>query len=375
MPIAIVVPEVGEVGMDLLFVDWLRREGDRVEAGDPLFELDTDKTTVEVQAFASGTLAGQLIAAGERVAPRQVVGYLLQEGESIDVLAATDASTVEEPVLSEPAVAEGEPDSTPAERRHRVAATPRARAFAREHEIDLELVDAAHPGRTITMQEVEEWMASKAPGGGSGSERSRQAVARRTAAAWKEIPHFHLRLQADVTDALVHCRPTTAVCAAAARALALHPECNLEWHGEDVRRRAAVDLGLLVASDAGLLLPTLPRADTLPLSVLESRLRELTERARAGRLRPDDLATRSLTISNLGMFAVDGFDAVISAPDVLLLSVGRTRTQPRWFGDGWSARQVIDLTLAVDHRALDGVEAARFLGTLEELLAAPSRLT
>lgn len=372
MPVEVIVPEVGEVGMELVFVDWLRDEGDRIEVGNPLFELDTDKTTVEVEAYAGGVLAGRRVTAGDTVVARQVIAYLLQDGETADALGSITAPS------SEPAQ---DTTTTPSPvdlhreggERPRVRATPRARAFAREHDIDLSEFRARADGGLITVDDVQDQLAAlealREP-----VSRARAAAASRTAQAWREIPHFHLRLEIDATDAVAQYRPTTAICAAAARALAAHPECNLEWHGDEVRRRDTVDLGLLVTTDTGLLLPTLRLADSLSASELDRRLRELTERARAGRLHPDDLAPRSLTVSNLGMFAVDGFDAVISAPDILLLSVGRTRTKPRWSGDGWRARQVFEATLAVDHRALDGAEAARLLGTIEDLLQVPSRL-
>lgn len=369
MPVEVIVPEVGEVGMDLVFVGWLRDEGDRVEIGDALFELDTDKTTVEVEAYAAGVLTGRCAAGGDKVVPRQVVAFLLQEGESAEALASSSAASAEAPP-GEPGLfrSAGRIDGE----RSRVRATPRARAFAREHGIDLSEVGSPAGGGLITVEDVQVHIA--ACDEREVVPRARVAASARTARAWREIPHFHLRLEIDVTDAVAHHRPTTAICAAVARALAAHPECNLEWSAGDVRRRNTVDLGLLVTTDAGLLLPTVRRADSMSVNELDKQLRELATRARAGRLRPDDLGPRSLTVSNLGMFAVDGFDAVISAPDVLLLSVGRTRTQPRWSGDGWRARQVLEVTLAVDHRALDGADGARLLGTVEELLLEPSRL-
>lgn len=372
MPVEVVVPEVGEVGMELVFVDWLRAEGERVEIGDPLFELDTEKTTVEVQAYAAGVLVERRVAAGDTVAPRQVIAFLMQEGESPEGLTVNGETSRAESEQERPT--RPQVDVKPSDDgRPRVRATPRARAFAREHGIDLADLHGRGGGGMITLQDVEAQLAPRdAPG--DSSARVRASVARRTAEAWREIPHFHLRLEIDVTEAVGLYRPTTVICAATARALAAHPECNLEWRAGDVRRRDTIDIGLLVSTEAGLLLPTLAQVDALPAAVLDARLRELTARARAGQLRPDDLAPRSLTVSNLGMFAVDGFDAVISAPDVLLLSVGRTRTQPRWGGDGWRARQIIEVTLAVDHRALDGAEAAGLLGSIEELLLEPSRL-
>lgn len=383
MAVDIIVPDMGEHGMELHFVRWLSQEGEAVSVGDPLFEIDTDKTTVEVEAYAAGTLAGLRVAAGDTVQPRQVVGVLLSAGETLESAVGPLLSDDARPSASKAAEQQASPETGRASRDgSRTRATPRARRLAREHGIDLERLEGSGTGGMIVQSDVEAALAVA----GASAERSthaageesvvqpRRKVAERTQRSWREIPHFHLRLEVDVTDVLRSLRPTTAVCAAAARALARHPECNLEWTGNELRRRNSVDIGLLVASDHGLLLPTLPRVDSLSPAELDTAIRAAGDRARAGRLAPRDLQPRSLTVSNLGMFSVDSFDAVISAPDVLLLAVGRSRTKPIWFTDTFRPRTTIELTLAVDHRALDGAEAARMLGTLEELLHDPTRL-
>ena len=192
--------------------------------------------------------------------------------------------------------------------------------------------------------------------------------------AWRTIPHFYLRLGADVTAAVGEARPTTLICAAAVRALARHPECNLEWEGTELVRRDRLDLGLLVDTPRGLLLPRVVNADRLTLADLDVAIDAAVTRARTGTLKTVDFGPRSLTVSNLGMFAVDSFAGVIAAPDVMLLSVGRFRTVPVWDGQAFEPRQVVELTLSVDHRAIDGADAGRFLTTLESLLREPAGL-
>jgi pyruvate dehydrogenase E2 component (dihydrolipoamide acetyltransferase) len=204
--------------------------------------------------------------------------------------------------------------------------------------------------------------------------KARRNVAELTSTSWRTIPHFYLRLEADVTAALALARPTTIFCAASARALARHPECNLEWQGERLVRRERVDLGLLVDTPNGLLLPIVRAADRLALSDLAGAIGEAAARARSSGLKRTDFGPRSLTVSNLGMFAVDSFSGVIAPPDVLLLAVGRIRTVPRWYGEVFRPRQVADLTLSVDHRAIDGADAGRFLTALESILADPDEL-
>jgi pyruvate dehydrogenase E2 component (dihydrolipoyllysine-residue acetyltransferase) len=379
MTVEVVIPEMGEYGMELKFVRWLRRDGESVSVGQALFEVDTDKTTVEVEAYAAGTLTDLRVSEGEIVQPRQIVAVIVADDEALEGLsgeqapAAAETGGSPEVRISSPSSARtatsGEPPTV------RVRATPRARRLAREHRLDLGRLSGTGSGGMIVERDVENALANASlatPTPTMAQVRAR--VAERTQHAWQEIPHFHLRLEVDVTETLQALRPTAAVCAAAARALARHPECNLEWRNGDLVRRDRIDLGLLVDTNEGLLLTTIPRPETIPASKLEATIHALADRARRGRLTSDDLGPRSLTVSNLGMFAVDGFDAVITSPDVLLLSVGRSRTKPVWLADTFQPRQVIELTLAVDHRALDGAEAARMLDTLEGQLRDPSNL-
>jgi pyruvate dehydrogenase E2 component (dihydrolipoamide acetyltransferase) len=203
----------------------------------------------------------------------------------------------------------------------------------------------------------------------------RLAVAASTAASWRTIPHFYLTLEADVSAGLARARPTALICSGIARSLGQHPELNLAWDNERLVRRDAVDLGLLVDTPRGLLLPVIRGADRLSLASMQAAIDAAASRARSGQLRPDDYGPRSLSVSNLGMFSVDRFTGVIAAPDIMLIAIGRLRTVPRWESDNWRPRRVTDLTLSVDHRALDGAAGARFLSTLEKVLADPGTLT
>jgi pyruvate dehydrogenase E2 component (dihydrolipoamide acetyltransferase) len=396
----VVVPEVGEVGGDLTFVGWLKQEGDQVRAGEPIFEIDTGKATVEIEALADGTLVGLSVGSGEIVQPRQVIGRILVEGEQ-DLPTSTtagpgavssspaplpaDSHTDERAARAIPTAAEPQPVA-----RAPVGASPRARRLAAEAGIDLASIIGSGPDGMVTERDVQSAVDARAGWGeevrvtspsatapsiapADVAERARRAVADRTLGAWRQIPHFYLSLEADVTQTFGLARPTVVTVAAFARALAAHPECNLEWKGDSVVRRTTVDLGLLVDTPHGLLLPAVRDADHLDLAALAAALEAAVARARAGSLSSGDLAPRSATISNLGMFAVDRFAAVIAAPDPLTLAVGRARTAPRWNGAGWSPATVVDLTLSVDHRALSGAAAGRLLSTLEAILGDPEK--
>lgn len=369
MKLDVVIPEVGEAGMEVTFAGWLRAEGDEVREGDPLFELDTAKSIMEVQAFASGTLTGLRVSQGDPVSPQQVVAQIetQQTAEPRGQIAATDAA--EPPPAASYQAAQpsssstAEPAATSVDRAGQ--ASPRARRLAAERGIDLGTLEGSGPGGIITERDV--LGVRDQP---SESERVRQAVARRTVESWQTIPHFSLRLEADVTDALQGLRPMALVSSVAVRALIEHPEYNLGWDADRPATRERVDLGILVDTPNGLLLPAVRRAEKLEPTQLEAAIRAAAERARAGALDVQDAGSHSITISNLGMFAVDEFTGVIPTGDVLLLSLGRVREVPRHRGGEVVNRRVVTITLSADHRALSGADAARLLTTFERILAA-----
>lgn len=382
MAIEIVIPEVGEGGMEITFVQWLCDEGDAVVEGDLIFEVDTDKSTLEVESFASGRISDLRVQAGDIVEPHQVVALLLQNGEESDDVAVggTEPSEAEvrESALPQPAQSSGIESRTRERAAEAAEASPKARRIAKERGVDLTGVAGTGPDGIITAGDVEAQAlggdSADADAGTDRAERIRRAVAEVTVNSWRTVPHIHLGLDADVTDALGRTRPMTLLCAAVAGALKRRPEMNLRWDGTELIRRATVDLGILLDTPKGLLLPTVRDADRMEGDELTDVLRSLGERARTGSLRPEELGARSISISNLGMHAVDRFTGVIAHPDTLLLSAGRVRTVARWVADTWQPRQVMELQLSLDHRVFDGADGGRFLDTLERLLAAPDHI-
>lgn len=377
----VIVPEVGELGMEVTFVRWLKQPGDEVAAGDPLFEVDTEKSVMVVEAYASGTLVDVRVGEGVTVAPRDVIGRLLGPGEAL-TNGDTEAPSIQgEPpgtVESSSAVPAAAPPAAPAPAPGAVSGrlSPRARRVAEELGVSTDGLAGSGPDGLVTESDVRAAARDAGAGGSKSSdipvsERARRAVAELTTASWQTIPHFYLQLEADVDAALELARPTPLIMAAVAQALVRHPECNLAWDGAVPARRQSVDLGLLVDAPAGLLITVVKDADELDLGDMTTAVREAAERARAGKLAAMDLGARSLTVSNLGMYSVDRFSAVIPRPDILTLAVGRTRTTTRWQGTTARPVKVMDLTLSVDHRALDGAAAARFLSSLEAVLADP----
>jgi pyruvate dehydrogenase E2 component (dihydrolipoamide acetyltransferase) len=399
MAFDVIVPEVGEVGMEVVFVRWLKAEGDEVSIGDVLFEVDTEKSIMEVEAYAAGMLADLAVAEGDIIQTRQVIARILEPGDAPGASSAGAASqaattTTDSPPPSGstgtvssssavPATSSPAASSTDGGRR---GLSPRARRIARELGVDPTDIAGTGPDGLVTEADIRAAAHAPADEGSAASEprqapappdaeiveRSRRAVAALTTRSWQSVPHFYLQLEADVEEGLKLAKPTALMCAATARALARHPECNLGWEEDRPVPRDSVDLGLLVDAPVGLLITVIKDAQELDLEAMAAAVAAAAERARSGSLSAVDLGARSLTISNLGMYAIDRFAAVIPTPDVLTLAVGRTRTVPLWDDSRFAPRKVIDLTLSVDHRALDGAATARFMTTLESILGDPA---
>ena len=404
----VIVPEVGELGMEVTFVRWLKSAGDDIAVGDELFEVDTEKSVMVVEAYAAGTLVELTAREGDIIAPRDVIGRILAPGESFESRLTTPAADPHplasplstpssggspgagDPSSSAPATGPG--DSSPpglATGTRRGGISPRARRVAAKLGVDIAGLEGSGPDGLITEGDVRAaagqatTSTAKTPSVADASapadsvdaaklERARRAVAHLTTSSWQSIPHFYLELEADVEAALSVAKPTPLVCAAVAQALLRHPDCNLGWEGDRPVRRDGVDLGLLVDTPNGLLVAVIPDAHALDLVSTAEAIRDAAGRARSGKLGALDMRPRSLTISNLGMYSVDRFSAVIPTPDVMALAVGRTKTAAWWDGTAFVPRRTMDLTLSVDHRALDGAAAARLLSTLETILADPA---
>lgn len=363
------MPQVGETGDEVAFVRWLKSEGDAVREGEPLFELDTSKAVVEVEAFAAGTLARLRAEPGDLVRPHQVVAVLLGAGEELP-----DESIGYQPAQVVVNPPEGH-IATVAKPIERGRATPKAKQLASERGIELSQISGTGPGGLVTERDIDAAGGAHDAPTTPRTDRVRKAVAESTLTSWRTIPHFYLTLEADLSQGLTQSKPMALLVAAVARTLGMHPELNLTWEGDQLRRRESIDIGVLVDTPRGLLLPRVRNADRMNLPAVQEAITAAADRARAGQLRPDDYGPRSISISNLGMYSVDRFSGVIAAPDVMLLAVGRVRTVPRLESDSWRPRQVSDLTLCVDHRAIDGAAGGQFLATLEASLAKPEDLT
>jgi pyruvate dehydrogenase E2 component (dihydrolipoamide acetyltransferase) len=393
------VPRLGQ-GMETgTIVKWLKAEGDEVAKGEPLYELDTDKVTQEVEAEAEGVLLKIAIPEGE-VPVGTTIAFIGEAGESVPDVSGNgkvEVETAAEPVAAEeaPEPKAGEPPEPPApvERRpgERIKASPLARRIARERGIDLASIRGTGPEGRIIAEDVDRAgvaparAAAAAPPGEVESvplTSIRRTIARRLTEAWT-VPVFQLQVSADMAraDALVagarELHPEvrvsvtdllTKVCASA---LQRHPDVNVSFTDEALLRHPSANVGIAVAAPQGLVVPVVKSAERLSLAEIAAVRADLVDRARNQKLRADDMAGGTFTISNLGMFGVEAFVAVLNPPQAAILAVGTTEDRPVARDGAVVVRPTMTMTLTVDHRAVDGAPAAQFLQTVKAMLEEP----
>ena len=352
---------------------WSVAPGESFAAGAALAEVETDKATVELPAEEGGVMGEQLVAPGQEVSVGAPICVLLAVGEE---------APAEVPVAV--AVVSVEPPAG------RVFSSPLARRHARERGVDLSELSGRGPNGRIVRRDVDAAAGAAptvpVPVATSGSvphSRMRQAIARRLSESKATVPHFYidgdvqvdrlLELRREINDG----RPEKIsvndfVVRAAARALVLVPDANVSWTEAAMLRHAHADIAVAVATDNGLLTPIVRAAETKSLSALSSELADLVERARSGGLQPSEFEGGSLTVSNLGMFGVQAFSAIINPPQAAILAVGAARKAPVVRDDVLGVGTLMHVTMSVDHRAIDGALAAQWFATFVKLLESPA---
>ena len=403
------LPRLGQ-GMEAgTIVKWLKSEGDRVEKGEPLFEVDTDKATQEVEAEVAGVLLKIAVQSGE-VPVGQTVAVIGEAGESGDV----SAPAVPQPEKSE-TVSEisqrslrdsSEPvTSAPQADGERVKASPLARKIARERGIELGSLSGTGPDGRIIAEDVERGRAASVSETSQRPEAApqpppppaampadaeavplskvRATIARRLTAAW-QIPVFELTVSSDMTlaDELVararelnpgiRVTVTDLLVKVCAMALQRHRDVNVQFSDDAILRVPVSNVGIAVAAPSGLIVPVIRQAERLSLAETAQARTDLVERARDGKLKQPDLEDGTFTISNLGMYGVEQFTAVINPPQAAILAVGATEERPVVRDGEIIARPLMTMTLTVDHRAVDGAQAADFLRTVKNFIEEPA---
>lgn len=361
MAYPVILPKFDMLMEQATVVRWLRQEGERVEAGDPLVEVMTDKVNMEVEAPTSGTLAGIRARPGDVVPVTEVMAYILQPGEELPPALPSPGEA-----RAEPSRREARPTMKPASGRS-VAATPAARRLAREAGLDLSTLRGTGPGGVVTEADVRAAAEAIAGGLDRASER-RKRVAERMVESAREVPQVHLTRAVDLSAAQRArggASYTAVVVWAASRALREHPRLRTAPDGSVAD---SVHVGVAVETPEGLVVPVVRDADRKSLLVLDAEISELARKAREGRLALEEVRGAVFTVSNLGMLGVDRFTSLVVPGQAAILSVGAVRPRPWAVGEELELRPVCEFTLGLDHRVADGADGARFLESLARWL-------
>ena len=393
MPALEVAQETGKL------LAWRKKEGDRVAKGEPQLEIETDKAVVEVEAPGDGILAGVTADVGAVIPVGETIAWLVAPGEKPPVKDATAKPTARASggTLSQATAAA----IAPATARAASAApqiSPKARRLAKELGVDFTQVHGTGPDGVITAEDVQKFAGSKdsasattAPALAPGAEALSQVarlMAERTTQSWTSVPHFFLVRDVDASELLAaHKRLsefaaikgseptiTDVLIAAIARALARHPRVNASWTGESIRENPDINISVAVALKDGVVGVVIHRANKLKIAEISTQRRELTQRARAGRLRPADITGGTFTLSNLGMYKVDAFSAIITPPQAAVLAVGSISERVVAVDGKPAVRPMLTLTLSSDHRVADGARAAEFLSDLADAICDPGKV-
>lgn len=380
MPTDVIMPALGMAQETGKVVRWLKAEGDAVAKGEPLLEIETDKVTVEIEAPADGTLAAISAADGVEVPVGEAIAVVLAAGEAL--AAAPPAVVPSRAVVPSTAVVSS--TAVGPARGGRTLASPKARRIAAERGVDLAGLVGSGPGGAIVAADVGAPVPAAAATDGVSSVW--RLMAERTTQSWQTVPHFYLRREVDASRLLswrdaARAKPggqdvsvTDLLVKLAAESLRRHPGVNASWSAGSIVAGESVNVAIAVATDDALVAPVVHGADALDLAAIAARRKELVAAARAGRLRPEDVRGGTFTVSNLGMYGVDSFDAIVNAPQAAILAVGRIIDRIVAVDDQPVVRPVLHLSVAFDHRVVDGARGAQFLDTLASLVEEPAGL-
>jgi pyruvate dehydrogenase E2 component (dihydrolipoamide acetyltransferase) len=400
MAISVVMPALEMAQETGKLISWLKKEGESVAKGEPLLEIETDKAVMEIESPGDGVLAGVKIQAGAEVPVGRTIAWIVRPGEvapADEVAVESGRKTTAVPAGSAiPTAASANQSATSAPSADRPAKiSPKARRLASERGVNLSDVRGSGAGGEILASDVVAAAESKArpsPAAvDSGSPVSR-LMAERTTQSWTTVPHFFVTRDVDagaLNEARQRLGPeieksrglklthTDLLVALAARVLQKHSRVNASWAREGVRTNPEINIGIAMAVDDGVVAPVIHNAANSTLTEIALQRRDLAERARGGKLRPGDIAGGTFTISNLGMFGVDAFTAIIIPPQAAILAVGRIADRVVPVGAGPEARPgvrpMMTLTLSSDHRVVDGARAAEFLRDLVDAILNPHR--
>ncbi|MEX0968070.1 MAG: pyruvate dehydrogenase complex dihydrolipoamide acetyltransferase [Bacteroidia bacterium] len=409
------MPKMSDTMEEGVIVEWHKKVGDDVKEGDILADVDTDKATMELESYYEGTLLHIGKKEGDSVPVDAVIAIVGKKGEDVDAILAKEKTTeaaTESPAPKEkqqesaapeatkektkdsdepkPEKEKGESEETTSGEK-RIKASPLARSMAQEKGIDLTGIDGSGDNGRIVKRDIEGYKAAAVAKSAEGDyedvkvSQMRKTIARRLSESKFTAPHFYLTVAINMDRAIVARKQINdladtkvsfndIIIKAAAIALKKHPEVNASWLGGHIRINNFVNIGVAVALDEGLVVPVVRDADKKGISAISNEVEDLAGKARERKLQAEDYEGNTFTISNLGMFGIDEFTAIINSPESCILAVGAI-TESAIVKDGeLGIANIMKVTMSCDHRVVDGAMGARFLQTFRQLLEEPLRL-
>ena len=401
------MPKLSDTMTEGVVAEWHKKVGDPVESGELLAEIETDKATMEFDSFQDGVLLHIGVQTGETAPVDSILAILGENGEDITELlkngSAPGAEETAPEVKTEAPAPTPAPSPAPAaatapeiaesdSSNGRVKASPLAKKMASDKGINLDSVAGSGDGGRVVKRDIENYSGSSAPASSSSSlgvesytevnvSQMRKVIAKRLAESKFSAPHFYLTMDIDMDNAIAARSSLKAndikvsfndmVIKATAVSLKKHPKINSSWLGDKIRYNEHVHIGVAVAVDEGLLVPVVRHADTKPMSEINSEVFDYATRARDKKLQPHEWEGNTFTISNLGMFGIEEFTAIVNPPDACILAVGGIRKEPVVKDGQIVVGNRMKVTLSCDHRVVDGASGSEFLQTLKRMLENP----
>lgn len=397
------MPKLSDTMTEGVVAKWHKKVGDKVKAGDLLADIETDKATMEFESFQDGVLLYRGVSEGATAPVESILAILGKEGEDISALLKEDSTPAAAPAKEEPApektesapAAHATSAAVPAENTSgsegRIKASPLAKSIAREKGIDLSKVPGSGDGGRIVKKDVENYKPSAAaPAMATGMEsyedvplsQMRKTIARRLSESKFSAPHFYLTMEIDMDNAIaarkainenseVRISFNDLVIKATAMALRKHPKVNASWLGDKIRYNHHVHIGVAVAIEEGLVVPVLKFADAKTLSQINEEVKTYAVKARDKKIQPADMEGNTFTISNLGMYGIEEFTAIINPPDSCIMAVGGIKQTPVVKNGQVVPGNIMKVTLSCDHRSVDGATGSEFLQTFKRYMENP----
>jgi pyruvate dehydrogenase E2 component (dihydrolipoamide acetyltransferase) len=416
----VLMPRLSDTMTEGVIAGWQKKVGDAVKKGEVLADIETDKATMELESYKDGVLLYQGAQKGDKILVNDLLCIIGQPGMDIDAIVkglknhAAAPAVAASPAPASIAAATASPapiilSSTPSApaaqvvNEGRIFASPLAKKIAQEKGIDLKYVKGTGENGRITRTDLEEFAQANAGGKVNGSSapvfvpvgtvsfvdtpvsQMRKVIAKRLSESLFTAPHFYLTMKINM-DAAIQARTllnedantkisfNDMIVKATALSLKQHPKVNSSWMGDFIRENHHVNIGIAVAVDEGLLVPVLRFADSLSLSQISGNVKDFAKKAKEKKLQPADWEGSTFTISNLGMFGIDSFTAIINPPDACILAVGGISQEPVVKGGQVVPGNVMNVTLSCDHRVVDGATGSAFLQTLKRMLEEPLRM-